>query len=113
MQFVPVIDIEITDNDKYKINGREKNDKFDDALKTLQIPHKKSYKKRKVVDLKTRILKILNSENDVKGVNARHKIWHRIAMIDDTSGKTGVDIISLSKFDLVTHSSKNLNKQYF
>ena len=72
MQLVPVIEIVITDNDKYKINGSVKKERFDEALNTLHISHKKSIRNRNVVDLNIRDRKYRNSENDVKGVSERH-----------------------------------------
>lgn len=93
MWLVPVIEIEIIDKLKYKTNGSEKNDKFDELLSTLQISHKKSIINWKVVDVKIRWRKQQNSSNDVTGIKERDIIWHKMAIMDETNGKIGVDII--------------------
>lgn len=97
MPLIPVRDIDMTDNERYRINGSVKKERLEDALKILQISHKKSMIKRKDVDLNTLPRNATNSVKEVKGVNNNEIIWHIIAIIDEINGKIGVDIISLSK----------------
>lgn len=99
MWFVPVNEIETIDEHKYKISGSEKNDRFDELLNVLQISHKKSIKNKNAVDENIRNLKTQNSSNEVTGISASEIIWHKMAIIDDTSGKIGVEMILFLNFN--------------